>query len=114
MNEDNDVLGDRPQAGEVSEVDSPSLANSEDLEGWGPHEPGLPERPDIPDGPEGSDLECSVPELGDGRLRQHECRGHWPYDRDVMIACSHEDAHLLGEWVISMKHPTVLLLISFL
>ena len=25
---------------------------------------------------------CSVPELGDGRLRlEHECRGHWPYDR---------------------------------
>ena len=73
---------DGPQAGEVSEVGSPSLANSEDLEGWGPHEPGLPERPDTPDGPEGSDLECSVPELGDGRLRlEHECRGHWPYDR---------------------------------
>ena len=37
---------------------------------------------DTPDGPEGSDLECSVPELGDGRLRlEHECRGHWPYDR---------------------------------
>ena len=33
---------------------------------------------------------------------------------DVMIACSQEDAHLLGEQVISMKHPTVLLLISFL
>ena len=60
----------------------PSLANTEDLEGWGPHEPGLPERPDTPDGPEGSDLECGVPELGDGRLRlEHECRGHWPYDR---------------------------------
>ena len=44
--EDNDILGDRPQAGEVSEVGSPSLANSEDLEGWGPHEPGLPERPE--------------------------------------------------------------------
>ena len=80
--QDNDVLGDRPQAGEVSEVDSPSLANSEDLEGRGPHEPGLPERPDTPDDPEGSDLECSVPELGDGRLRlKHECRDHWPYDR---------------------------------
>ena len=80
--DDSDVMGDRPQEGEVSEVDSPSLANSEDLEGWGPHEPGLPERPDTPDGPEGSDLECSVPELGDGRLRlEHECRGHWPYDR---------------------------------
>ena len=80
--DDSDVMGDRPQAGEVSEVGSPSLANSEDLEGWGPHEPGLPERPDTPDGPEGSDLECSVPELGDGRLRmEHECRGHWPYDR---------------------------------
>ena len=36
MKEDNDVLGDWPQADEVSEVDSPSLANSEDLEGWGP------------------------------------------------------------------------------
>ena len=81
--DDSDVMGDRPQAGEVSEVDSPSLANSEDLEGWGPHEPGLPERPDTPDGPEGSNLECTVPELGDGRLRlEHECRGHWPYDYD--------------------------------
>ena len=80
--DNSDVMGDRPQEGEVSEVGSPSLANSEDLEGWGPHEPGLPERPDTPDGPEGSDLECSVPELGDGRLRlEHECRGHWPYDR---------------------------------
>ena len=76
--DDSDVMGDRPQEGEVSEVGSPSLANSEDLEGWGPHEPGLPERPDTADGPEGSDLECSVPELGDGRLRlEHECRGHW-------------------------------------
>ena len=29
-----------------------------------------------------SDLECTVPELGDGRLRiEHECKGHWPYDR---------------------------------
>ena len=49
---DDNVVGDsfqRPQADEVSEVDSPSLANSEDLEGWGPHEPGLPERPDTPD-----------------------------------------------------------------
>ena len=27
---------DGPQAGKVSEVGSPSLANSEDLEGWGP------------------------------------------------------------------------------
>ena len=57
--DDSDVMGDRPQGGEVSEVGSPSLANSEDLEGWGSHEPGLPERPDTPDGPEGSDLECS-------------------------------------------------------
>ena len=40
--DDNDVMGDRPQAGEVSEVGSPSLANSEDLEGWGPHEPETP------------------------------------------------------------------------
>ena len=80
--DDNDVMGYSPQGDEVSEVESPSLANTEDLEGWGPHEPGLPERPDTPDGPEGSDLECSVPELGDGRLRlEHECRGHWPYDR---------------------------------
>ena len=31
---------------------------------------------------------------------------------DVMIACSQGNAHLLGE-VISMKHPTVLLLLSF-
>ena len=57
---DDNAVGDsfqRPQADEVSEVDSPSLANSKDLEGWGPHEPGLPERPDTPDGPEGSDLE---------------------------------------------------------
>ena len=59
--EDNDVLGDRPQEGEVSEVGSPSLANSEDLKGWGPHEPGLPERPDTPDGPEGSDLGVQCP-----------------------------------------------------
>ena len=79
--DDNDVVDDSFQR-QDSEVDSPSLANSEDLEGWGPPEPGLPECPDTPDGPEGSDLECSVPELGDGRLRlEHECRGHWPYDR---------------------------------
>ena len=96
--DDNDVMGDRPQAGEVSEVGSPSLANSEDSEGWGPHEPGLPERPDTPDGPEGSDLECSVPELGDGRLRlEHECRAIGLMTGDVTIACSQEDAHLLGE-----------------
>ena len=57
--DDSDVMGDRSQAGEVSEVG-----------------------PGTPDGPEGSDLECSVPELGDRRLRmEHECRGHWPYDR---------------------------------
>ena len=96
--DDSDVIGDRPQAGEVSDIDSPSLANSEDLEGWGPHEPGLPERPDTPHGPEGSDLECSVPELGDGRLRlEHECRGHWPYDRGCDDCVQQEDAHLLGE-----------------
>ena len=51
--DDNDVQGDAPQGDEVSEVESPSLANTEDLEGWGPHEPGSPERPDTPDGPEG-------------------------------------------------------------
>ena len=78
--EDNDILGDRPQAGEVSEVGSPSLANSEDLEGWGPHEPGLPERPvmDV----SGWNMSAGAIGLMTG---------------DVMIACSHEDAHLLGE-----------------
>ena len=30
--DDSDVMGDRPQEGEVSEVGPPSLANSEDLE----------------------------------------------------------------------------------
>ena len=80
--DDSDVMGDRPQVGEVFEFDSPSLANSVNLEGWGPHEPGLPARPSTPDGPKGSDLDCSVFELRDGRLRlEHECRGHWPYDR---------------------------------
>ena len=125
--EDNDVLGDRPQAGEVSEVGSPSLANSEDLEGWGPHEPGLPERPDTPDGPEGSDLECSVPELGDGRLRlEHECRGHWPYDRGCddcvqsrgrtparRVGHKHETPHSLAAdfLVVAGKHWKVLVLL---
>ena len=51
--DDSDVMGDRPQAGEVFEFDSPSLANSVDLEGWGPHEPGLPVRPNTPEGPRG-------------------------------------------------------------
>ena len=96
--DDNDVLGDRPQADEVSEVESPSLANTEDLEGWGPHEPGLPERPDTPDGPEGSDLECSVPELGDDVSGWNMSAGAIGLmTGDVMIACSQEDAHLLGE-----------------
>ena len=31
--DDNDVMGDSPQGDEVSEVESPSLANKEDLEG---------------------------------------------------------------------------------
>ena len=80
--DDSDVMGDRPQVGDVFEFDSPSLANSVNLEGWGPHEPGLPARPSTPDGPKGSDLDCSVFELRDGRLRlEHECRSHWPYDR---------------------------------
>ena len=125
--QDNDVLGDRPQAGEVSEVGSPSLANSEDLEGWGPHEPGLPERPDTPDGPEGSDLECSVPELGDGRLRlEHECRGHWPYDRGCddcvqsrgrtparRVGHKHETPHSLAAdfLFVAWKHWKVLVLL---
>ena len=34
--DDSDVMGDRPQIGEVFEFDSPSLANSVNLEGWGP------------------------------------------------------------------------------
>ena len=34
--DDNDVQGDVPQGDEVSEVESPSLANTEDLEGWRP------------------------------------------------------------------------------
>ena len=58
--DDSDVI-DRPQAGEVSEVDSPSLANSKISR------VGDPMNPDTPDGPDGSDLECRVPELGDGR-----------------------------------------------
>ena len=118
---------DGPQAGEVSEVGSPSLANSEDLEGWGPHEPGLPERPDTPDGPEGSDLECSVPELGDGRLRlEHECRGHWPYDRGCddcvqsrgrtparRVGHKHETPHSLAAdfLFVAGKHWKVLVLL---
>ena len=125
--DDSDVMGDRPQAGEVSEVGSPSLANSEDLEGWGPHEPGLPERPDTPDGPEGSDLECSVPELGDGRLRmEHECRGHWPYDRGCddcvqsrgrtparRVGHKHETPHSLAAdfLFVAGKHWKVLVLL---
>ena len=125
--DDSDVMGDRPQAGEVSEVGSPSLANSEDLEGWGPHEPGLPERPDTPDGPEGSDLECSVPELGDGRLRmEHECRGHWPYDRGCddcvqsrgrtparRVGHKHETPHSLAAdfLFVAGKHWKVLILL---
>ena len=118
---------DGPQAGEVSEVGSPSLANSEDLEGWGPHEPGLPECPDTPDGPEGSDLECSVPELGDGRLRlEHECRGHWPYDRGCddcvqsrgrtparRVGHKHETPHSLAAdfLFVAGKHWKVLVLL---
>ena len=125
--DDSDVMDDRPQAGEVSEVGSPSLANSEDLEGWGPHEPGLPERPDTPDGPEGSDLECSVPELGDGRLRmEHECRGHWPYDRGCddcvqsrgrtparRVGHKHETPHSLAAdfLFVAGKHWKVLVLL---
>ena len=125
--DDSDVMSDRPQAGEVSEVGSPSLANSEELEGWGPHEPGLPERPDTPDGPEGSDLECSVPELGDGRLRlEHECRGHWPYDRGCddcvqsrgrtsarRVGHKHETPHSLAAdfLFVAGKHWKVLVLL---
>ena len=46
--EDSAARGDEPQGDEVSDVGT----NTEDL-GWGPHEPGLPERPDTPDGPDG-------------------------------------------------------------
>ena len=71
----------------------------------------MPERPDIPDGREGSDLECSVPELGDGRLRlEHESRDHWPYDRDVM----HETPHSLAAnfLFVAGKHWKVLVLLT--
>ena len=81
MNEDNDVLGDRPQAGEVSEVDSHHLPIQKIWKVGVPMNLVCQNAQNIPDGPEGSDLECSVPELGDGRLRQHECRGHWPYEQ---------------------------------
>eukprot|EP00435_Cladocopium_sp_Y103_P002359 s3758_g1.t1 len=59
-------------------VDSPSIANTKDLEeafkspSNQPHEPHLPARPDTPDGPEGSDLEIEVSELGDGQLKVAE------------------------------------------
>ena len=125
--EDNDVLGDSLKGDEISEVDPPSLANSEDLEGSGPNEPGLPERPDTPNGPEGSDLECSVPELGDGRLRmEHECRGHWPHDRGCddcvqsrgrtparRVGHKHETPHSLAAdfLFVAGKHWKVLVLL---
>ena len=34
-----------------------------------------------PDGPHSSDLEDPSPELEGSLLYDHECRGHWPYDR---------------------------------
>ena len=87
----------------------------------------MPERPDTPDGPEGSDLECSVPELGDGRLRlEHECRGHWPYDRGCddcvqsrgrtparRVGHKHETLHSLAAdfLFVAGKHWKVLVLL---
>ena len=34
-----------------------------------------------PEGPHSSDLEDPSPELEGSLLYEHECRGHWPYDR---------------------------------
>ena len=34
-----------------------------------------------PEGPQSSDLEDPSPELEGSLLYEHECRGHWPYDR---------------------------------
>ena len=95
--DDSDVMCDRPQAGEVSEVGS-ITCQFRRFGGLGSHEPGLPERPDTPDGPEGSDLECSVPELVMDVSGWNMSAGTIGLmTGDVMIACSQEDAHLLGE-----------------
>ena len=89
---------DGPQAGEVSEVGSPSLANSEDLEGWGP-----------------MNLVCQNAQTHQMVQRDQIWSAvslNWVMDvsgwnmsagaiglmtGDVTIACSQEDAHLLGE-----------------
>ena len=96
--DDSDVMGDRPQAGEASEVGSPSLANSENLEGWGP-----------------MNLVCQNAQTHQMVQRDQIWSAvslNWVMDvlgwnmsagaigfmtGDVMIACSQEDARLLGE-----------------
>jgi len=86
-----------------------------------------PRHCDTPDAPEGSDLERSVPELGDGRLRlEHECRGHWPYDRGCddcvqsrgrtparRVGHKHETLHSLAAdfLFVAGKHWKVLVLL---
>ena len=65
QDEDQDGPVLEPHDMEGSEVGSPSVVGTEDLEMElsRPHEPSLPPRPDTPDQIEGSDLEVEVPEL---------------------------------------------------
>ena len=83
QDEDQDGPVLEPHDMEGSEVGSPSVVATEDLEMElsRPHEPSLPPRPDTPDQIEGSDLEVEVPELKGQLQTEHECQGHWPYDR---------------------------------
>ena len=68
----------RGEAG-AGDVDMPSpVSDPSDLDVAGEPAPFCPEELE---GPEGSDLEIPVPELEGSLLFEHECRGHWPYDK---------------------------------
>ena len=60
-----------------SDVELPAEASSSQP----PREVKAPYNPGTPEGVEGSDYEIEVPPLEKQSLFDHECRGHWPYDR---------------------------------
>ena len=83
--EDEEIFGD-DFLSEDHERDSgytPSIAVRSDgaRDHVDPMEIPAPYGPEEYEGPEGSDLELEVPQLMGDLLWEHECRGHWPYDK---------------------------------
>ena len=64
------------QVGPEAEAEGPMVEAGSDVD----EPPGELPHYD-PEGPHSSDLEDPSPELEGSLLYEHECRGHWPYDR---------------------------------